>query len=239
MISIVIPTYMEEGCIETTLRNLKVPGREYEVIVSDSGSPDRTVEIAKRYADKIVVLPKGRKRSVAQGRNDGARAAKGEYLVFIDADIMIPEPPAFLARALAAFARDPRLIGITVRIEHMPENKRWSDAVVFALRNICFAAMNNVFRFGMAAGEFQMIKTSAFRATGGFDENLQASEDIDLFHRLTRFGRVRTIWSLAVFDAARRFHQRGAFRTAYRWIRNTVTMWLFGRSFDKEWETIR
>ncbi len=79
MISIIIPTLDEEKLIETTLRSLKegltLP---HEIIVSDGGSSDRTVEIARCFADQLVEHRGAWRETIGQGRNQGARVAKGE-----------------------------------------------------------------------------------------------------------------------------------------------------------------
>lgn len=240
MISIVIPTYNEEKIIETTVRQFaSLDRKDFEVIVSDSRSADRTVAIAKEFADHVVVLAEGQKRGIAQGRNDGARVARGEYLVFVDADIAVPDPTNFFKKALRAFADHPKLVAITGRIEVAPDKATTSDKIVCLLRNVNFATVNNVFGGGMSAGEFQMIRTATFREAKGFNEKLVAAEDIDLFGRLAKMGQVRTVWALAVYETGRRFHQVGAWTTLYGWIKNTLYSWIFKRAAVKEWEAIR
>lgn len=240
MISVIIPTYQEERYIGTTLKNLEpLRKKNFEVIVSDSRSTDGTVAIARRGADRVVVLGANRKRSVAQGRNDGARAARGEYLVFIDADVTVPDPANFFPKALRVFAENPRLVAITAKIKVDPRLSRLSDKIIFGILDLYFGMFNNVFNIGMAPGEFQMMKTSAFREVGGFDEKLAAGEDVDLFYRLSRVGRVRTVWDLIVYHTGRRFHKVGWAVTVYHWIKNAVSVWLFKKSSDKEWEAIR
>jgi glycosyltransferase involved in cell wall biosynthesis len=88
MISIIIPTLNEEKIIRSTLENLSLftRGRSYEIIVSDGGSQDYTVKIAKQYA-KIVISKKGK----AIQLNTGAKKAKGKILFFLPADITVPD----------------------------------------------------------------------------------------------------------------------------------------------------
>ena len=87
MISIIIPTIKEEKVIGRTLRNLKsrltIP---HEIIVTDGKSTDKTVEIARGIADKVVEYTGTTRQTIAQGRNDGAKSAQGEYIAFMDAD---------------------------------------------------------------------------------------------------------------------------------------------------------
>ena len=87
MISIVIPTYNESGCIAQTLQDLTLlcNEAEVEIIVSDGGSTDGTVEIASGYA-RVVQGQKGK----ALQLNAGARSAAGDILFFVHADMAIP-----------------------------------------------------------------------------------------------------------------------------------------------------
>jgi glycosyltransferase involved in cell wall biosynthesis len=80
MISIIIPTLNEEKVIESTLctlaSTLTLP---HEVIVSDGGSSDRTVELAAKCATALVVLSGSGRQTIVQGRNDGAKTARGDF----------------------------------------------------------------------------------------------------------------------------------------------------------------
>lgn len=83
-ISVVIPTYNEENCIEECLRSI-LDGTEkpLEIIVADGGSTDATVEIAKRVGVNVIPNPH---KHAAGGRNEGIKVAKGNVIAFIDAD---------------------------------------------------------------------------------------------------------------------------------------------------------
>jgi glycosyltransferase involved in cell wall biosynthesis len=89
--SVIVPTLNEETYIEACLKSISrqnLPRNSYEIIVADGGSDDRTIEIARKYADRIIV---SKKRGIWWGRNQGAKFAKGKYLVFIDADTRVKE----------------------------------------------------------------------------------------------------------------------------------------------------
>ncbi|MFA6570546.1 MAG: glycosyltransferase, partial [Bacteroidota bacterium] len=88
-ISVIIPVLQEEKILEKTLQAYTQELREkysLEIIISDGGSTDRTIEIAEKYADKIVLHEKKEKQTIAEGRNNGARKAVGNVLVFINGD---------------------------------------------------------------------------------------------------------------------------------------------------------
>ena len=98
MISIVIPVYNEEKALPLTLRHLFAQTGDFETILVDGGSTDRTRELAA--VDKRVQwlsAPKGR----ATQMNAGARAAKGDWLLFLHADTLLPAGALDRVRALA------------------------------------------------------------------------------------------------------------------------------------------
>lgn len=88
-LSIIVPTLNEEKYLEQTLQSIKAQKTtlDFELLVSDSGSKDRTLEIADKYVDKIVNTEK---KGIWRGRNEGAKKSRGRLLVFIDADTRIP-----------------------------------------------------------------------------------------------------------------------------------------------------
>ena len=134
MISFIIPTLNEEKCIGETLECLTRYSGTHEIIVADGGSSDRTVEIAKRYTPHIVVHT-GLPHTIAAGKNAGAATARGELLLFIDADVQIPNADAFFAPLLALFEKRPRVVALTVGLRVLPELATVPDKIIFGIVN--------------------------------------------------------------------------------------------------------
>jgi glycosyltransferase involved in cell wall biosynthesis len=238
VISIIIPAYNEEKAIEKTVRQFAALRTPHEVIVSVSPSTDRTAEVAKGCADKVVILPPGGKSGVSPARNDGVAVADGEFLVFIDSDTYIGDANAFFGRLLERFAENKQVVGISVRINVAPAVATWSDRAVSFMMNAWFFFLNKCLGVGIASGKFIIVRAEAFRRTGGFNEEMKTAEDVDLFRHLRRFGLTRIAWELQVHHEGRRFHKLGAWRTFFRWIGNGISYWMFGRSSDS-WEPVR
>jgi glycosyltransferase involved in cell wall biosynthesis len=239
LLSIIIPTLQEEKVIGGTLAALRF-SHPHEIIVSDGGSTDRTREIAQPLADRVVTYSGSARQTIAQGRNAGAAAARGDFLVFLDADCTLEKPEEFFQRALAHFAADPQLVGLTVQLRVLPALETAADRVIFGLANAVTRHGNNVRGTGDSpGGEFQMVRTAAFRSLGGYREDLVTCEDRDLFRRLARVGRTRSDPRLTVFHTGRRAHRIGWLRMILIFLANTISFRLRGKSFSREWTVER
>lgn len=240
MLSIIIPTLNEEKILERTLKALRTLNViDYEIIVSDGHSTDRTVEIAKKYADQVVVHDGKTRQTIGQGRNAGAAEAKGEYLLFIDADVFIPEINEFFVQAINSFEKDKALVGQTVFLKVLPEHVTLSDKLFFGITNRLNQFSNNVLHWGTASGEFMMIRSDAFKRIGGFDPKLVVAEDNDLFGRLSKIGKTRVETGLHVMHTSRRAHAIGWPWLLTLWLGNFAYNKLRKKSFSREWKVIR
>lgn len=241
MISIIIPTLLEEKIIESTLSaiksKLKIP---YEIIISDGGSKDKTIEKAQKYADKIVIYSGSKRQTIAQGRNDGAKMAQGDFFVFLDADCSFKDPNIFFEKALADFDKFPDLVGLLCPIRVLPEFETRTDKLFWNLMNAFMKFKNNVLHKGDAAGgEFQMVRRNAFFAINGYREDLVTREDRDLFMRLSKVGQTRYDPELVLFHTGRRSHQIGWRSQIAYFLKNTIFFHLTGRTWTKECKPVR
>lgn len=241
MISIIIPTLNEENVLEGTITALrKLCAVPYEIIVSDGHSTDRTVQIAKNHADLVVEHDGRTRQNISQGRNAGAAAAKGEFVVFLDADSRIENADAFFTEALEQFKRYPEVVALTVKVRVYPEQETFGDKLVFGLMiNVGLRIKNNIFHIGESTGEFQMIRKSVFESVCGFREDLITREDADMFLRLSKVGRTMLYPNLTIFHSGRRAHKLGWPKLLWIWTVNTIWVALFNRAASKEWTVVR
>lgn len=240
MISIIIPTLNEEDVLQGTITALRalttVP---YEIIISDGHSSDKTVEIAKKYADVVVEWGGKTRQNISQGRNAGAKVAKGEFVLFLDADSRVENPDVFFPEALKQFEINPKLVALTVKVRVYPDKATLSDRIIFGLLNFNTALKNNIFHVGDSTGELQLIKKSVFDSIGGFREDLVTREDADIFWRLSNVGRTILYRKLTVWHSGRRAHKMGWPKLLWIWTVNTLWVTLFDRAKEKEWKVIR
>ena len=183
-ISIVIPAYNEEKLLPATLESVfaaaeafRSRGWEYEVIVCDNNSTDRTAEIAQQGGARVVFEPVNQ---IGRARNCGARAAAGDWLIFVDADSH-PSRALFADVADAISKGNCLAGGSTVRLDR----RTWLLSSLTALWNV----ISRVKKW--APGSFIFCDIRAFRDAGGFSDKLFASEELDLFQRLHRLARER------------------------------------------------
>jgi glycosyltransferase involved in cell wall biosynthesis len=184
-VSVVIPAFNEEKLLPATLQAVADSGRafdalgwQWEVVVCDNNSTDRTAAVAEAAGARVVFEPVNQ---IARARNRGAEAATGDWLMFVDAD---SQPTPELFADVAGAIQDPRCVGGGCTL-------RWSAEVApWARRAIGYWNWwSRLLRW--AAGSFIFCEAKAFRELGGFDLEFYVSEEIDFSRRLKRLARRR------------------------------------------------
>ena len=179
MISFIVPAHNEALLIGATLAALHAAARAvgvaYEIVVVDDASTDGTARIAGDDGARVVTVAH---RHIAAARNAGAGAARGAYLVFVDADTLVDA--AVVAAALDAMRAGAAGGGATVRL-HGPvgAHERWG-----------VIGLGWLFRLTrIAPGCYVFCTRAAFDAVGGFNETYYAGEDVAMSRALARHGR--------------------------------------------------
>ncbi len=214
-ISVIVPTYQEEKGLEAFLRQFErqtLPRSEFEIIVVDGGSKDRTVEIAARFADRVVLQ---KSPGIGGARNDGVAVARADLLATTDADCLLPED--WLERIVRDF-EDPKVVAVCGP-DH-PVDGGWKARVVyFFVRGIIrLAALVGLYGTG---GTNSAFRKAAFLAVGGY-RPLPHSDDIDLGVRMRRVGRILYDPRLDVGLSVRRLEREGYLRTLFTWLRGDL-----------------
>lgn len=239
-ISVVVPTLNEEKLLAAMLRQFSPELRSrhgIEVIVSDGGSTDATLGIARCHADRLVENTGGRKQTISLGRNLGAEQARGPVLLFLNADTLLDDPERFFSRLHEELA-DPALVALTCSVQVFPAERRPSDRWFHGFFNWLFAMMNRV-GMAMGRGECHVIRTAAFEAVRGYATTIAAGEDYDMFRRLVRLGKVSFLKDVTVFESPRRYRQYGYLKVMASWFANFLFVSLLHRSIAQEWKAIR
>jgi rSAM/selenodomain-associated transferase 2 len=192
LISVIIPTLNEETHITKVLtRTLKLKGN-FEILVVDGGSCDRTLEIVKDYPEvKCLCAPKGR----ASQMNLGAKHAQGDILVFLHADTFLPKE-TYASIGQICKAKD--TVGGSFRLVVDDPHP------IFKIYTWCSRWNLEFFTYGDHA---LFIKKRVFETIHGF-KPIPFMEDVEIQHRLRLEGRFKKS-KLAVVTSSRRFQKNG------------------------------
>lgn len=220
-ISIVVPALNEEKFLPILLESIKKQTfTDYEVIVADAGSTDKTKAIAKKYGAKVV--PGG---MPGPGRNRGAEVATGEFLFFFDSDVHLPKD--FLEKAYNEMQE--RFLDMAT-CEFLPESDLQLDKIMFKLANL-HVKLNQTFN-PRAAGFCIFITRRLFNRIGGFDESVKIAEDHDLVDRASKFRALGFLNSVQLTVSIRRLEKEGRFSLVEKYLQ--VEMHLFTKGSIKE-----
>ncbi|MFQ5620677.1 MAG: glycosyltransferase [Candidatus Nanoarchaeia archaeon] len=220
MISVIIPTLNEEQYLPNLLKDLK--NQKLEVIVVDGNSKDNTVKIAKKFKAKIIIT---KKRNGSYQRNLGAKKAKGDQLLFIDADMRIPKGTIKKLKSTNAIAALPF---ITLK------QKTWPYRICVEPANLFARLFPGMF----ARGGCILVNKKAFLKAGGFNPKMAVAEDIDLGQRLRKLGKIKMA-PCKVFESDRRYRKYGYLKVLLDWWLNAFWCTLFGKSFYTHWNPVR
>jgi glycosyltransferase involved in cell wall biosynthesis len=204
--SVIIPTLNEERHVGALLSDVASQTRTPdEVLVVDAGSEDDTVAVARRFA--FARLLDG-EPPVARGRNLGGRSARGDVLVFLDADTRLPERffESFLAEV------EERSLDVACP-RYIPYRSTPVIEGFHALFNLLTRAFEGTLPSG--AGHCIAVRSEVFRESRGFDPRLKF-DDIELIRRLSRSRRFGIVEE-RVFVSDRRYKEQGTARMILRY----------------------
>jgi glycosyltransferase involved in cell wall biosynthesis len=182
---VVIPCYNQAHFLGEAIESVFSQSyRRFEVIVVDDGSTDETSEVAVRYGEEGVRLIRQENRGLARARNRGLEGAKGEYVVFLDADDRLL--PRALEAGLECFEAHPECALVAghsrfmdadgfIRAEPRPPRPIGSDLFLALLERRYFVIPGAV-----------MYRCAVIESVGAFDTSLGAAEDYDLYFRIAK-----------------------------------------------------
>lgn len=216
ILSIIIPTYNEEKYLPTLLKSIKKQDfKDYEVIVADANSEDDTVKIAKKYGCTVITggIP-------AIGRNNGAKVAKGKYLLFLDSDLKLTED--YLSKVIYEFKMERLGIAIT---QMKPLSKKTEDKILHDLANLFMISVEKIKPHG--AGCYGIIaKRALHEQCGGFNEELTFGEDTEYIERLAKKEKFKVLRNAKIGVSTRRLEEEGLTTLAKQYGKSTVNDFL-------------
>ncbi|MBW6462371.1 MAG: glycosyltransferase [DPANN group archaeon] len=208
-LSIIIPTLNEERYLPKLLEVLKRQTfRDYEVIVADSDSKDKTCIIAEGYGAKVLNIAR---KGPGHGRNSGAKIAKGRSLLFLDADVLLPHDD-FLEKFLCEVKSKKLRIANCFHFLY-PFNVK--DIPANIVLNLYFKAYSYI--NPITPGFFIYVDVALFNMVGGFDEGLYVAEDVDFVRRAYKYSEFRMI-NTYIYFSNRRFEKEGRLKLYTKYI---------------------
>lgn len=223
-ISIIIPTKNEETHLPKLLDSIKSQDfTDYEIIIADANSTDKTREIAKSYGCIVVDggLP-------AVGRNRGAEIANGEILLFLDSDLILTE--GYLKEVITEFESNELGLAITQMI---PLSSKWIHKIIHEISNKFLVAVESIKPSG--AGCCGIIsKKELHQKVDGFDESLDFGEDTDYLERVGKLCKFKVLRNPRILVSVRRIEKEGLLNICYKYTKSTIYDFLGKRLTAKD-----
>lgn len=219
-ISVIVPAYNEEKYIAKTLEALKSQTyKDYEIIVVNNNSKDRTGEIAKQHVKNVYLETK---KGYHNAVNRGVKESKGEYITVCDADTLYPAK--WLEKAMKEFEKRPELVAVYGTMQFNDYNFliNFLSGPIFGLSLffIKLTGSDNTPGFNF------IIRKDAYLKVGGYNPEIYNGVfiDIELGDRLHKIGKMKLMLNNKVYSSARRFRKEGLFKALWYHITNVYSI---------------
>jgi glycosyltransferase involved in cell wall biosynthesis len=211
LVSIIIPTYNEEKYLPQLLKSItRQEYSPYEIIVSDNRSKDMTRQIAESYGARIV--SGGRP---ARGRNNGALAAKGGILLFLDSDVVLSK--GFLESAVKEFQKK----RLTIAVAGIKaKSRKMSERMLFRTADLFIKAVKSFRPYGAGCCGI-MVRANTHKKIKGFNEKYTLGEDTDYIERAAKRGKFNVL-DAVIYVSPRRLRKEGQLYSAMKYTACTV-----------------
>ena len=227
MVTVVIPAYNEAQTIGKCLDSLVIQktNKKFVVLVVDNNSTDGTADVAKSYATKIpvtVIFESQKGRGSARAR--GFEEAKTEIILSTDADTVVPNA---WVETVTNILEDSNISAVTGPCRFYGSGIRLQ--LLSHLQPMCMHVYRIAFGHYWLSGFNFGIKKTVYMSSGGFSENLNSLEDIDLSFKVRKVGQIKYYGNVCVTCSGRRF-QSGIGKGLYSYANGFVDYYLRKKS---------
>ena len=192
---------MEEKRLPNLLKSINMQEfKPAEVIVADNFSTDKTRELAKKLGAKVVDGG-----NIAVGRNNGAKVAKTDIFIFMDADVILPDPYT-LVNMYIEFKRSGADVASTLLKLDENDRKKPMPTLAFSVYGLLKRFVKVTNKLIVESGCTMLSTREAFEKLNGFDENLdRAAEDLDYSRRAIKAGFKYKVLGVKIYASGRRY----------------------------------
>lgn len=228
-ISIVIPAYNEEAVIADCLDsvyNQTLPNREYEVVVVNNCSTDKTEQIARSSGVRIINEPK---KGYVCALRTGCAAALGEIIAVTDADTIVPKDWA--EKICHSFRQDPQIIAVGGGTILKP-------GFLFAKLAETFLNITSPL-LGYFVGYNFSVRRDIYEKSGGFRADMNLNADTEFSLRLRKYGKTVFLKNNAVITSSRHYKGMTGILYCFKSVTNFLALVLFNRTVFLNFKDIR
>ncbi|MEO0115049.1 MAG: polysaccharide deacetylase family protein [candidate division WOR-3 bacterium] len=228
-VSVIIPARNEAKFLASCINSIKSQDfSNYEIIVVDNGSTDDTPAIAENLGARVI---QEKVPGLPRAREAGRKAARGELLVYLDADTIIPA--SYLSTIYRFFEAHKKVIAVSNPYFFYDGNWKTDTLIKFFFK-ILFPFYYKILKAlnlpKVILGSNFVVRKETLEQIGGFNQALRFyGEDVDISKRLSKQGEVVFINRWQTLTSARRFKQQGIFRTCFMYFANYFSVCFFNR----------
>lgn len=235
-VSLIIPAYNEElyikHCLDSFIQGL---GTKFlEIIVVDNNSTDKTSEVARSYPGVQVFVEK--EKGVTRARAYGARQAKGDLLIFMDSDNIMP--PHWYDQMIYEFTENDSLVCLSGPI-FFKDIPTWKQFLVNVYWYVLAVPVKLFIGYMAIAGNL-VIRKDVLEKMGGIDTSIEFyGDDTNTVRRASKFGKVKFLPSFYMYSSGRRLQNQGIFSTSLTYALNFFSEVIFKKPATKNYKDFR
>lgn len=217
-VSVIIPAYNEEDYIGRLLKDLVAQRfKDLEVIVADAKSTDKTIDVINSYASQLdVKIVEAPPKNPGAGRNNGAKVARGDWLLFLDADVDTDDTDFIRTLLGKTEAKGWKTSSAKMTTKGAKLFGRIGTWLYYSYLQLVSRTKNPI-----GPGACILTRSDFFHQLGGFNEKITYGEDNDYITRASKegFGYINDTY---YFVDLRRFDEEGVIRLSIKNIRNEI-----------------
>jgi glycosyltransferase involved in cell wall biosynthesis len=191
-VSVIIPVYNSERFIKETIESvLNQTCQDFEIIIIDDGSIDKSAEIIKSFTDRRILYIYQKNEGVSAARNKGISASKGEYIAFLDHDdLWLPKK---LEEQISVLRADSEIGLVYSDCYYVNIEKEMMKRFFEQSKPYRGAVFPEFFMSNFIPCLTAVVRKDVFKKVGLFNPGFSISEDYDLFLRIAELFKVEYI----------------------------------------------